>query len=1015
MRPGTPTVHGDTLVLADDARPRSVVVGTNAWFGWLEGATLFAFVGPSGTFTARKEPVSNGRGGLYWRAYRKRRGTLRRAYLGRSLDLTPARLAAAATALGPADGASEASRAPSPERSVGAAPGWPGFLTSLVGRERELVDLAAALRRAPPVRVLTLVGTGGVGKTRLARALAEREATGAAYPDGVAWVGLAALADARLVDRTVAAALGVSEIPGQPVRTAVRAALRPRRLLLVLDNCEHVVGACAGLVDAVLPDCPAVQVLATSREILGVAGEVAWRVPSLSLPPPTDSPGIRHLRRCGSVALFAERAAAAAPGFTLTALNAPAVVQICRQLDGIPLALELAAARVRVLPVEEIAARLRHGFRLLTGGSRTALPRHQTLHATLAWSYQLLDEPERTVLRRLAVFAGGWTLTAAEAVCAGDGIVADRVLDLLARLVDKSLVEVDAPAGEGRYRLLETVRQYGWERLFEAGEAEATRDRHLAWCLALAERADPGLRGAEQLAWLARLEVEHDNLRSALAWCLDREPPVALRLASALWQFWRLHGHNAEGRGLLERVLAATDEPSVPRVRALNAVAVFATAEGDWSTGRARSEESLALARVAADDYFTAWTLRDLGFLAHFQGDYRSARAWQEEGVALCRAVGDLRGLGAGLYSLSWLSAAAGDYRRARALGEESVAALRAVGDRWQVCRALWILGGVAVVTGDPDRAGALLHEGLREAGTVGSAQMSSWIRCGLGDLASWRGDLDGAADEYGLGLAHAREAGDTVGVARSLTGLGLVRCRQGQPVRALADLEEGIGLYRRLGSRPGVASALCALGQLAASERRAGRAHALLRESLALRRELEEKPGIAECFDLLAAVAVQSGRQQDARSAARLLGAADAAREAMEAPLPPGEQPRRTATARAASARLGRSAFGAAWTSGKALALDQALAEALAGAPAQGSSGETARPRLAGAASRLTAREREVAVLVARGLTNAQIAASLSISPRTVDRHVANVFDGLGLSARTQVAAWVGQHGWLD
>jgi ATP/maltotriose-dependent transcriptional regulator MalT len=546
----------------------------------------------------------------------------------------------------------------------------------------------------------------------------------------------------------------------------------------------------------------------------------------------------------------------------------------------------------------------------------------------------------------------------------------------------------------------------------------AVRDRHGAWYLAFAERADPGIRAREQLAWLAALEREHDNLRAALAWYVNREPAAALRLASALWQFWRVHGYNREGRGWLERVLAVAPAPSVARVRALNALAVFATAEGDWPTARTRSEESLALGRAVGDRYFTAWTARDLGFLAQFQGEYAQARAWQEEGLALCRACGDQRGVGAGCYALSWLHAAAGEYPQARALGEESVAALRAVGDRWQLCRALWILGAVEVATGNAARARDLLQEGLAEAETVRSAQMTGWIRAGLGDATLWLGELDGAAAEYDAGLAVAREVGDTVGAAMNLVGLGRVRYCQGRAPGATAHLEEGLALYHGLGSPPGVAQALGVLGRVRACHGDPDGGAALLRESLALRHRLGEPLGVAECLDGLAMAAAHAGRPADARWAARLLGAADALRQQIGAPLAPGEQPRRTAAIRTASVRLGRAAFSAAWQAGRALPPEEAVAEALAGGPTGSHAGGSAATRAPWPAARdaspLTTREQEVAVLIAHGLTNGQIAGALFISPRTADRHVANIFGKLGFTARTQVAAWVGERHWL-
>jgi non-specific serine/threonine protein kinase len=407
---------------------------------------------------------------------------------------------------------------PNPSTATAGPPtNLPISLTSFIGREREIAEVTRLLAGPPSEsRLLTLTGAGGCGKTRLALRVAG-EALGD-FPDGVWLVELAALADPALVAGAVAMAVGVREVPGRALTESLVDHLRDRTLLLILDNCEHLVAAAAGLADVLLRSCPRLRVLATSREPLGSAGETIWRVPSLTLPPlsAADAPLLEPLTRYEAVRLFVERARAAVPAFAPSAENAPALVEICRRLDGIPLAIELAAARVRVFSAAQIAARLDDRFRLLTAGPRTALPRQQTLRATVDWSYDLLAEPERALLRRLSVFAGGWTFEAAEAVAAGDGIQTHAVLDLMAQLVDKSLVIAEEQRGAVRYRLLETIRAYARDRLLEAGEAERTRDRHLAYFLGLAEEAEPRLRGAEERVTLDRLEAEHANLQAAL-------------------------------------------------------------------------------------------------------------------------------------------------------------------------------------------------------------------------------------------------------------------------------------------------------------------------------------------------------------------------------------------------------------------------------------------------------------------------------------------------------------------
>src|ERR671916_378267 len=442
-------------------------------------------------------------------------------------------------------------------------------LSSFVGREKELTEVERLLEHN---RLVTLTGSGGCGKTRLALAAAGELVEG--FEDGVWMVELASLADPSLVPQAVASTLGVREQPGRLPTETLSDYLGSRNVLLVLDNCEHLIGACAELAEALLHSCPNLRVLATSREALGITGEVAWPVPSLSLPDLRRLPEVESLARYEAARLFLERTAAVNPTFALTEQNAVAVDQICYRLDGIPLAIELAAARAKVLSVEQIAERLDDSFGLLSAGGRTAMPRHRTLHATMDWSHELLSLEERALFRRLSVFAGGFTLEAAESVCAGAGLERDEVLDLLSHLVDKSLVIMREESGEARYRLLETVRQYAREKLSESGEAEQASERHAGYYLALAEEAEPELKGAGQVAWLEQLEREHDNLRAAMRWLLGRgELEEAARLGWALWLFWGIRAHFAEGRRSMEQALSA--EGSAGLTEAARAMALF--------------------------------------------------------------------------------------------------------------------------------------------------------------------------------------------------------------------------------------------------------------------------------------------------------------------------------------------------------------------------------------------------------------------------------------------------------
>ena len=561
------------------------------------------------------------------------------------------------------------------------------------------------------------------------------------YPDGAWLVELAALADPALVAQAVALAVGVREVPGRTVAESLVDSLRGRTLLLILDNCEHVVAAAARLADALLRNCPRLRILTTSREPLGSAGETTWRVPSLTSPPPSgaDESSLERVAGYEAARLFIDRARAARPHFTATDRDAPALAEICRRLDGIPLAIELAAARVRVFSVEQIAARLDDRFRLLTAGPRTALPRQQTLRATVDWSYTLLSDPERALLRRLSVFAGGWTFEAAEAVAAGDGIHPYAVLDLLAQLVDKSLVLTEEQGGAVRYRLLDTVRQYAHDRLQEAGEAERTRDRHLAYLLRLAEEAEPKLRGVEYRWFLDRLEEEHDNLRVALEWSLTpaRRDEAALKLSGALAWFWWLRSYHDEGRRWLARALAATPDRSAARMKALHGAGWLAQHQRDSATARELLAESLRMARELDDRWTVALALHHLGRVAYYDDDPTTARSLARESLAVAEDVGDPWLIAWPLHLLGIAAHIEADYPTARAYYERSLAMRRELGYQEGIGVLLALLGMVALREGELGQA----HARLKEALAVMQAVVGPWglapILAGFSHLAA--------------------------------------------------------------------------------------------------------------------------------------------------------------------------------------------------------------------------------------------------------------------------------------
>jgi predicted ATPase/DNA-binding SARP family transcriptional activator/DNA-binding CsgD family transcriptional regulator len=632
----------------------------------------------------------------------------------------------------------------------------PGSLTSFIGRERERAEIRNLLGKT---RLLTLKGPGGGGKTRLALQVTGDLAE--SYPDGAWLVELAPLAEEKLVPQAVATALGVREQPGRPLAETLAEALREKEALLVLDNCEHLVDAAADLAESLLGSCPRLRILATSRETLGVPGEMAWPVPSLSGPEPGDGHTVEDLEGYESVRLFVDRARYHNPAFLLTPHNARAVAEICRRLDGIPLAIELAAARVG-LSVDELAARLDDSLRLLNTGGRTAPARQRTLKGTLDWSHDLLPAPEQALFRRLSVFVGGWVLEAAEAVGAGGGIDQDDVLDLVSRLVDKSLVVAQA-TGEGgvRCRMLEPIRQYARGKLEESGEAESVRRRHAGWCLAFVERVDASLPGTGQAPWAERLETERPNAQAALAWSLEAEPELALGLTASLGRFWYRYGPVVEGRLWLEAALARTEGlETSDRATTLRFAGVLSEESGLYERAEKLHEEGLALYRRLGDRKGVAYSLTSLGALAYALGDLERAVALTEESLEIKGELGDEKGLMSSRNNLGEMLQTAGDLAGAQALFEENLRLERESGEEWGTAISLLNLGTLAVDQGEPLRAETLLLEALRV-----------WIRLGDEDaVAECLGSLAGAAGTRGEGARAARLLG-AAEAAREVVG----------------------------------------------------------------------------------------------------------------------------------------------------------------------------------------------------------------------------------------------------
>ena len=602
----------------------------------------------------------------------------------------------------------------------------PQQLTSFIGMEKAMSEVKSLLAKT---RLLTLLGTGGCGKTRLSLQVAADVID--SYPDGVWLVELGAISDAALVAQSTAQALGVKEQAGTPLTQTLIAHLKSRNILVLLDNCEHLLAACAQFASSLTRACPQVSLLATSREPLNTAGEQTFRVPSLSMPTLAASGRkqtfvLEEMPRYEAVQLFSARAALVKADYQVTAQNAPSLIQLCHRLDGIPLALELAAARTRSLPVEEINRRLHQRFRLLKGGDRAAPSRQQTLQAAIDWSYALLNAQEQSLLYRLSAFAGGWTLDAAHAVAGDEDMEEWEVLDLLSSLVDKSLVVYEEAEGEqsagGRYRLLESIRQYCCERLAEQGQEAALLLRHRNYFLERAEEAEANLRGMEQTRWLRYLEAEHDNLRAAQSSATD--DTTRLRFVSALWRFWYIRGYLSEGRTWTDGVLEQTDSaPTLLRARVLYGAGVLAGYQGEQAVAQALLEQSLALSRLLSDPGGMADALNIMGILAMRQGEYARSRGLYEESLALYRATNDPEGAARSLTNLGIIACYEDDYAAAHVFYNEVALLHRESGNKLGLATMLHNLGWLAQRQQDYDQARALNTESIELKREIGNKE----------------------------------------------------------------------------------------------------------------------------------------------------------------------------------------------------------------------------------------------------------------------------------------------------
>ena len=831
--------------------------------------------------------------------------------------------------------------------------------------------------------LLTLIGPGGTGKTRLSIQAASEML--AQYPDGVWFVEFAPILDPLLVPRTTATAIGLRDEPQRPVIDMLCDYLHEKKLLIILDNCEHLVDACARMADRILHAAPDTRILATSREALGIGGEVTYRVPSLGLPDINHLPPVGSLDQYEAVKLFIDRAAAAAPTFTVTNANAPALAQVCYRLDGIPLAIELAAAKIRVLSVEQIAKRLDDRFRLLTGGSRTALERHQTLRAAIDWSYNLLSPTEQVLYHRLSVFVGGWTLEAAESVCEGESVRSEEVLNLLEQLIHKSLVIKEEEHGESRYQMLETIRQYAHEKLVQAGEEQGIRDRHLNYFLKLSEQIEPWLRGPRQMEWLNRTQEERDNLRAAMGSALEANVAAGMYISSRLHFFWNAVD-SREGWRWLTQFLEKPESKLFPHARAsaLRAQGDFLFDFQQVSEAQTSVEESLELSRAIGDKRGEVDSLILLGQILTLgpRADLVKAGLVLEQALTLARTLGEIGRQAAALRVLGWDHR---DYKRAFAYWREAITLYRQVEDWGGVAGALSVLGYFLLLDGEIDAAEKCLDEAnllFEQLNIKGRSHLFS----AYGQIALRRGDYERARDYFKKDTRISNEIGNRTSYLWAKGRWGFVELGAGAITEAYQIFAETAQSFQKAGSRIGVVFTVEGMSSL-------------------------------------------SIKIDKAKVAARLIGWADRTRQEISDPRPKLEQEDTDKLIAVCIAKMGEAAFSDMYAEGKKMTLDEALMLALKTGEeideiilASDTEPEVLPDRIPSQREAekqkyggLTTREREVAAQIAQGKSNQAIAAELFVGLKTVEAHVTRILSKLGFTSRAQIAAWVVSKGLAE